>query len=116
MCRFFADAQNDIAFQNSAADWLKTGAEVLFDHEGHLEGDGVVKFPQVQPGELLDLLQAVHQGIAVDEELTGGFGNIQVVLKELVDGEQSFLIQGVNGVALEDLGKEYLTQKNINWS
>ena len=68
------------------------GAEVLLDHEGHLEGDGMLKLAEIQAGQLADLLQAVHQGIAVDEELTGGLGHIQVVLEELVDGEQSLLI------------------------
>ena len=80
--------------------------EVLSDHQGHLEDDGVVELPQIQAGELLDLLQTIDQSIAVDKELSGGLGDIQVVLKELVDGEQSLLIQGVDGVLLEDLGQE----------
>ena len=86
------------------------GRQVLSDHQGHLEDDGVVELPQVQAGELLDLLQAVDQGVAVDEELSGGLGDVQVVLEELVDGEQGLLVQGVDGVLLEDLAQEDLTQ------
>ena len=70
----------------------------------------MVKLPQIQTGQLLDLLQPVHQGVAVDEQLTGSFGNVQVVLEELIDGEQSFLIQGIDGVLFEHLGQEDLTQ------
>ena len=72
--------------------------QILLHHQRHLEGDGVVELPQVQAGELLDLFQAVDQGVAVDEELPGRLGDVQVVLKELVDGEERLLIQGVDGV------------------
>ena len=41
----------------------------------------MVKFPQIQARQLLDLLQAIHQGVTVDEQLAGSFGNVQVVLK-----------------------------------
>ena len=51
----------------------------------------MIKLAQIQAGQLLDLFQAVHQGVAVDKELPGGLGNVQVVLKELIDGEQRFL-------------------------
>ena len=46
----------------------------------------------------------------MDKQLPGGLGNVQVVLKELVDGEQSFLIQRVDGVLLENLLEEHLAQ------
>ena len=65
--------------------------EVLFDHQCHLEGDGVIKFPQIQSRQLLDLLQPVHQGIPVHEELPGSLRDIEVVFKELVDGEERLL-------------------------
>ena len=39
------------------------GGQVLADHQGHLEDDGVVELAQVQPGELLDLLQTVDHAI-----------------------------------------------------
>ena len=86
------------------------GRQVLLDHQGNLEGDGVVKLPQIQPGELLDLFQPVDQCIAVDEELPGSLGDVQVVLKELVDGEERLLIQRVDGVLLENLLEEHLAQ------
>ena len=70
----------------------------------------MVKLAQVQAGELLDLLQPVHQGITVDKQLTGSFRNVQIVLKELVDGEESFLIQRIDGILLEYLGQENAAQ------
>ena len=67
--------------------------EILLHHEGYLEGDGIVKLTEVEAGELLDLLETIHQRIAVDEQLAGGFGHVQVVLKELVDGTQVSVLQ-----------------------
>ena len=46
----------------------------------------------------------------MDKQLPGGLGNVQVVLKELMDGEQSFFIQRVDGVLLENLLEEHLAQ------
>ena len=59
---------------------------------------------------LFDLLQAIDQGVPVDKKLPGGFRNIQIVLKELIDSKQCFLVQGVDGILLEHLGKENITQ------
>ena len=87
-----------------------SGRQILADHQRHLEDDGMVELPQVQPGELLDLLQAEDQGISMDEQLPGSLGDIQVVLEELVDGEQRLLIQGVDGILLEHFAQEDLAQ------
>lgn len=84
--------------------------EVLLHHQRYLEGDGVIKLPQIQTRQLLDLLQPVHQRVPVDEQLPSGLGDVQVVLKELVDGEQRLLIQRIDGVLLEHLLQEHLTQ------
>ena len=45
------------------------GIEILLDHHGDLEHDGVVEFAQIQSGELFDLLQTVDQRVAVDVQL-----------------------------------------------
>ena len=42
----------------------------------------MLELAEIQTGQLTDLLQAVHQGVAVDEELTGGLGDVEVVLEE----------------------------------
>ena len=68
-----------------------SAGEVLLHHQRYLEGDGVVKLPQIQTRQLFDLLQPVHQRVPVDEQLPSGLGDVQVVLKELVDGEQRLL-------------------------
>ena len=82
--------------------------QVLFDHQRHLEHDGVVEFPQVQPGELFDLLQPVDQGIAVHEQAAAGLGHVQVVFKEALDGEQGLLVQALDAALLEHLFEEHL--------
>ena len=53
----------------------------------------MVELPQIQAGELFDLLQAVDQRIAVDKQLAAGLRNVQVVLEELLDGKQRLLVQ-----------------------
>ena len=46
----------------------------------------------------------------MDKQLPGGLRHVQVVLEELVDGEQGLLIQRIDGVLLEHLTQEDLTQ------
>ena len=36
----------------------------------------MVEFPQIQPGQLLDLFQTIDQRIAMDKELSGSFGDL----------------------------------------
>ena len=91
------------------------GYQILLDHQSHLEGDGVVELTQIQTGELLELLQTVDQSVAVDEQLSGRLRHVQVVLKELVDGEQSLVIQRVDGVLFEHFLQEHFTQGGGSW-
>lgn len=69
--------------------------KILLDHKGDLEDDRVIKLAQVKAGKLLDLLKTVYQRISVDEQLAGRFGDVQIVLKELIDREQRLLIERV---------------------
>ena len=46
----------------------------------------------------------------MDKELPSRLGYVQVVLKELVDGEQGLLVQCVDGVLLKHLLEEHLAQ------
>ena len=75
--------------------------KILLDHKGDLEDDRVIKLAQVKAGKLLDLLKTVYQRISVDEQLAGRFGDVQIVLKELIDREQRLLIERVDRVLLE---------------
>ena len=68
----------------------------LLDHQCDLEDNGMVEFPQVQTSQLLDLFQTVHQCVPVYKQLSGSFRNIQVVLEELLNGKQRFMIQRFN--------------------
>ena len=78
-----------------------SGRQILAYHQGHLEDDGMVELTQVKAGQLLDLLKAVHQRVAVDKQLARGLGHVQVVLKELLDGEQGLLVQRLDGALFE---------------
>ena len=85
--------------------------EVLLDHQCDLEDNGMVEFPQVQTSQLLDLFQTVHQCVPVYKQLSGSFRNIQVVLEELLNGKQRFMIQRFNAAPLEYLVKKCFTQR-----
>lgn len=85
--------------------------QVLLDHQRHLEDDGVVELPEVEARELLDLFQPVDQGVAVDEELAGGLGDVQIVFKEFIDGKQGLLVERVDGVLLEHFAQEDFAER-----
>ena len=85
-------------------------SEVFLYHQRDLEDYRVVEFAQVEPGQLLDLVQAVNQRVAVYEQLSGGLGHVQAVLEELLDSEQGLVIEGLNGVLLENFLEEGLAQ------
>ena len=87
------------------------GIQILFYHHGDFKNDGVIKFPQIQPGELLDLLQAVDQRVAVHIQLARGLGDVEVILKKLVDRLKRILIERLDRVLLEDLVEEHLAQR-----
>ena len=46
--------------------------KVFSNHERDLKNDGVIELTQVETGQLFDLLEAVHQRIAVYEQLARG--------------------------------------------
>ena len=56
-----------------------SGGQVLANHQRNLKDDGVIKLTQVQTGQLLDLLQAVNQSVAVNKQLPGGLGNVPLI-------------------------------------
>ena len=86
------------------------GGQVFTNHQRYLKYDSVIKFAQIQTCLLFDFLQAIHQSIAVDKQLTGSLRHIQIVLKELIDGKEGLLVQRVNGILLKDLSQEDVAQ------
>ena len=75
--------------------------KILFNHKSDLEDDSVVELAQVETGELLDLVKTIYQSVTVYEQLSGGLGYIQVVLKELLDGEECLVVEGLDAALLE---------------
>lgn len=76
----------------------RVGGQIFLDHQGYLENDSVVKVAQIQAGQLANLLQTVDQRVAMDEQPAARLGDIQVVFKEALDGEQRLGIEGVNAL------------------
>ena len=83
--------------------------KVFSNHERYLKYDRVIELTQVQTGQLFDLLKAIHQRIAVYEQLTRGLGYVQVVLEELLNREQRLLIERIDRALAEYLGQEHLS-------
>lgn len=71
------------------------------EHPQELEGNRVVKGAQIQPRGALDFVQAINQCIAVDIKLSCSLRNVQMTLKELIDGLNHFFIEHA-GVALAE--------------
>ena len=79
------------------------GIEILFNHERYLKGDSVLKLAQIKAGHLADLVKTVNQGVAVYKKLTRSFGNVEVVLKERLNGLQGLAVERFKAAALEYL-------------
>ena len=86
------------------------GCEILLDHKSYLEYDSVVELTQVKACELLDLLKAIDQSVSVNKQLAAGFGNVEVVFKELLNGEEGLLVEVFDGALLEYLAQEHLAK------
>ena len=80
--------------------------DVAADHQGDLEGQGVIETADVQAGLLFQFFNPVDQGVSVDEEFAGCLGYIEVILKESADGGRYFRIKGRGFILSEDLPDE----------
>ena len=88
----------------------RVSGQVLLYHEGDLEDDSVIELAEVKTCELLDLFKSVNEGISVYEELSRSLGNVEVVLEELLDSEESFVVEGLDAAYLEHLVEEGLAE------
>ena len=79
----------------------RLGIKIFLDHQCYLEGDGMLKLSQIQSRQLTDLLQTVNQRIAVNEQLSRGFGYVQIVLKEALNGQKSLAVKRLQTSLLE---------------
>lgn len=79
----------------------RVGGQIFLDHQRHLKDDGIIEVAQVKAGQLADLLKAVDQRVAVNEQTAARLGDVQVVLKEALDREQRLGIEGVDALLLE---------------
>ena len=66
----------------------------------------MLKLTQIKSCKLADLLKSVNKSVSVNEQLSGCFGNVQVVFEELLNGHHGFLSQRVDGTLLEDLAQD----------
>ena len=89
----------------------RLGGEVTLDHERDLESDGMVKFAQIETGELADLFKTVYERIPVYEELPGGLGDVQIVFEEALDGHERFAVEGIQTAVFEDFLEEHFAQR-----
>lgn len=67
--------------------------QILLDHQCDLEDDSVVEFTQIESRQLLYLFKTVNERVSVNEKLSRCLGNVQAVLKELLDSEERFMVE-----------------------
>ena len=67
-------------------EFYRLGIQILSDHECHLKGDGMLKFSEVKSCKLADFFQTVNKSISMYKQLSGGFGYVQIVFKEALNG------------------------------
>ena len=70
----------------------------------------MVKFAKIEACELLDFLEAVDKCVSVDKQLARGLGDVEVVLEELLNCEQSLLIERLDRALLEYFAQECLAE------
>ena len=70
----------------------------------------MVKLTQIKTGKLLYFVKAVNQSVSVNKQLSGCFGNIQIVLKEALNCKQGFVVKRLNGALLEYFLEEGFTK------
>ena len=84
--------------------------KIFFDHKCNLENDCMVKLTKIKAGELFDFFKTVNKRVSVDKKLTAGFGNVEVVFEELLDGEKGFLIEAFDGTFFEYFSEEHFAE------
>ena len=85
---------------------------VFYNHESHLECNGILKGPKIQIGHLLYLVKPVYEGISVNIQLSGCLGNIQVILKELVYGHYGLIIEIAGHLSIKYFLNEHLAKRH----
>jgi len=70
----------------------------------------MIELSKIEACQLLDLFEPVYQSISVYEEFSGGLGNVQIVLKELLDRKEGLLVEGLDRALLEYFLEEGLAE------
>lgn len=90
--------------------WI--GRKILFNHECYFKYNCIFEFAQIQTGNLLNFFKPVYQCISVHKQFTRGFGNIQIILKKPLNGEQCFMVKGFYGATLKYFFQEHFTKSS----
>ena len=78
------------------------GVEILLDHQRNLEGDCVLELAEIKSRQLADLFKTVNQRISMNEELTGGLGNVEIIFKEALNRHKCFTVKRFKTALLEN--------------
>src|SRR5260221_105614 len=65
---------------------------VLVKHESEFNLEGVIEVAWVETNELLGLVEAVDEGVAMDVEFLGGFGEVEAASQEGLNGFEELLV------------------------
>lgn len=97
-------------YDHGSSELDRIGRQVLFNHKGDFEDNSVIKFTEVKTCQFFNFFKSVYKSISVNEKLSRSFGNIQVILKEFLNGEKSFVIERIDAAHLKNLVEESLAE------
>ena len=86
------------------------GGEIAAYHQSNLEGDRVIEFAEIKTRQLLDLVKTVNESVSVNEHLSGGFGHVQIIGKEALNGGKRFSVERLDGAFLENFIEEHFAK------
>ena len=99
-----------VNFRSSFLIFYGVGLKIFIYHKSNLENYGVIEFAKVESGYTLNFFETVNEGVSMNEKLTGGLGNVKIVLEEFLNGKEGLLIETLYRAALENLSEEGLTE------
>ena len=70
----------------------------------------MLKLAKVKTCELADLFKTINKGVSMYKKLSRGFGNVEVVFKESLDGHKSFVVEAFERTLLENFLKEHFAK------
>ncbi len=112
MSHICSKPQNTLSSLVLKSEFCRICSEILSYHERDLEDNGMVELSQIKTRKLLYLFEPVHKSVSMYEKLSRCFRYVQIILKELLDSKESFVVKRLDAAFLEYLLEESFAQRS----